>query len=132
MFVDSKPTGEKWDAMSWKAGQEVQIMPSSFSMNEKVASEFATGETQGLHGEKGMMQVMIKVEPGMRGLRVEDYTPSPVAAMEHEVISGGRYQVISVSKNQTDYPVVHPTSDTQVGKVYNSLRVITVRQIGVF
>jgi len=135
MFCDKTPTGEKWDAMSWKTGQEVQIMPSSFSTNEKSASEFATGETQGLHGEKGMTQLMIKVEPGMKGLRVEDYATGQAAKVtsdEHEIISGGRYQVISISRNQTGYPVIHPTSDTQVGKVYNSLRVITVRQIGVF
>jgi hypothetical protein len=135
MFCDKTPTGEKWDAMSWKAGQEVQIMPSSFSTDEKVASEFATGETQGLHGEKGMTQVMIKIEPGMKGLHVEDYATGDAAiraGVEHEIICGGRYQVISISRNQTGYPVVHPTSDIQVGKVYNSLRVITVRQIGVF
>jgi hypothetical protein len=131
-----EPTGEKWGAMSWHAGQEVQIMPSSFSTSERVASEFSTGETQGLHGEAGFTQVMIKVQPGMKGLRVEDYATGDAAIRageEHEIISGGRYEVVRISDKAAGYPVVNPTSEAMKAHgAYNPLRVITVRQIGVF
>lgn len=141
MFV--KLSEDAGNPMNWKAGSDVQIMPSSFSTDLNVSKAFATGENQGLHGDKAYTQVMIRVEGGIQGVRVDDYTswdkiykgslegnPYAGGSSEREVISGGSFRVKSIEDTK-GYPLSSPLAN-QVGVVYNSLRVITVTQTGVF
>ncbi len=142
MFV--RETGSADNPLSWKEGDSVQIMPSSFSTDQKVAQSFSTGESQQKFGDKAYTQVMLKVEGGMRGLSVDKYSSwnkisgvsvegNPYASLgtESEVISGGKFSVVSIHDSAGN-KLSSPINDEQKTRIYNSLRTITLRQTGVF
>lgn len=112
LFVD-----ENDPLMSLKKDDPLQIMPSSFSLDRKVANKFADGSQQGLKGQLGMRGVRIEVYPWgtagrPHGIVVGD-RGNPDFKSDKEVISGGKFTVYKV----TDL---------------KSLRVIKVYQNGVF
>jgi hypothetical protein len=102
LFTDGS-NGEKSDPANWVKGNEVQLMPSSFSTKESTAHEFSTGERQGLPTDaEGYHQIMIHIEGGTTGLRVDEHMTSQDykdlnMPQQQEVIVMGKYQVQSVS-----------------------------------
>lgn len=99
MFVENDDA-----ILKLKTGDTLQLMPSSFSDDRKVAAKFSTGETLGMEGEKGWGGVILRVnktadgaEP--HGIMVGD-RGHPAWRQENEIITGGQFTVTRVNKSK--------------------------------
>ena len=116
LFVDDdaevadQPEGTNLRFADLKAGDELQLMPTSFSTEKYVAERFATGAEQGLDGTKGMSGILLEVSDDMvNGIDVNHHLGMETGeggdedvylnehADEYEVISGGKYEVVERS-----------------------------------
>ncbi len=85
---------EDWrEPLDWKAGDTIQMLPSSFSTDKTVADAFAQGQVGvGVPSsplDEDSTSVMLEVTGGGRGLSI----PSS----EKEIVTGGRFHIDAVA-----------------------------------
>lgn len=118
--------------LSAKVGQEIQIMPSSFSKNEGTARGYAEGgirKFDDLEGDARPVSILYRVESGVNGIDVANHITSPKE--EYEVITGGKFEVTSVKESSFSLPGMGYNNYIKPTGSFRQL-VIGIKQKGVF
>jgi hypothetical protein len=81
-----------------KEGDDFDIKgPSSFTVDEEIGLDFATGQAKGNKEKGARYPTLIEIEPGAKGINVSAISPWD----QKEVVTAGRFKVVRVERDDS-------------------------------